>query len=75
MAYICPHCHVVHPPGAVTCEQAREQIAQARDFMNARIVVHRDLCRGCPDPRQHLLNLDRLDQPRSDHFRVFGQSS
>lgn len=66
MAYICPHCHHVHPVGVGSCKEAKEQIDRDIANMKTRIAAHRDQCRGCPDPQQHLLNLDNLDRPKTE---------
>lgn len=74
MARLCGKCLTVHPPGVEGCEEARKIMEQYAEEFNRRVEDHRQHCRGCPDPAQHVRNLDELDNPSKGPI-VFGASS
>ena len=61
MAYVCPTCETVHPPGVLLCED----VAKAIEVRGREIEHHRQHCPGCPDPAQHMRN---LEQPKCPHM-------
>jgi len=69
MAYVCGRCNTVHPPGAVGCEDARRIGKKNAAIFNRKVEHHREHCRGCPDPAEHVRNLDALDNPRREPIR------
>lgn len=63
MAYVCGKCQTVHPPGAVSCEDARNiGEAAVKDFKR-KVRRHKKGCLGCPDPEQHVENIERIQNP------------
>lgn len=69
MAYLCQECHRVHPIGVRDCEEARRINKEYWEKLNRRVEQHRKICRGCPDPEQHVRNLDELDNPPKEPAR------
>ena len=68
-------CGRIHPPGAVTCDQARQMIEkEAAEFLH-ELGHHGETC-NCPHPREHVLKLrqERRDRrepsPRLYHASV-----
>jgi len=72
VALICRNCRQIHPDGAVTCEQAREAIAQRGQKIDHKIEHHKETHRGCKDPYNCVIREDQLakDQARSKMIHV-----
>ncbi len=68
MARACGRCLNVHPP-EIGCENAKSIRDKDAEEFNRRVEDHIAHCRGCPDPAQHLRNLDELDNPRKEPIR------
>lgn len=68
MARVCGKCLRVHPP-EIGCENAK--IIRDKDVaeFNRRVKHHEEHCRGCPNPAQHIRNLDELDNPRKEPIK------
>ena len=68
MARVCGKCLNAHPP-EIGCENAKIiRDKDAAEFYR-KVKYHEEHCRGCPDPAQHIRNLDRLDNPRKEPTR------
>lgn len=63
MPVICGKCYAIHPSGALGCEDARRIREKNAEEFNRKVTHHREHCRGCSDPAQHVMNLDKLDNP------------
>lgn len=72
MAYVCPHCRVIHPRDAFSCKDAREIINRESQEMRIRREVHLDNCPGCPDPERHIRNIRDINNPHPRHPRYIG---
>ncbi len=72
MARICSKCHMVHPLGAVSCKDAARINKENAERFRRKVEHHMKHCRGCPDPEQHVRNLEELDNPRRKPI-VFGE--
>jgi len=57
MVWIHPACGRVHPPGAVTCEQARKMIEQRGREIEHEMAHHRVDHPDCPDVHIHVIRL------------------
>lgn len=66
MAHVCDKCLKVHPPGMKDCKEAAETIRRCLEAFDSRVEEHKRTCRGCPNPDQHVINLDRLDNLREE---------
>jgi hypothetical protein len=67
VATICHRCNMWHAVG-VSCGT----VARARREFNQKVEHHRQHCKGCPNPRRHLMNLERLDDPKKWRNRPIG---
>lgn len=62
MARLCNNCRAVHPPEE-SCADAAVRINKRSAEITKTVDLHRKGCRGCPDPYQHVMNLESLDNP------------
>jgi len=74
MARLCGKCLKLHPTGVEDCKEAQKIMEQYAEEFNRKVEDHRQHCRGCPDPAQHVINLDELDNPSKEPI-VFGAPS
>lgn len=69
MVYVCGNCGAVHPPESVGCEDARRKREENAEEFHRKVEHHKAHCRGCPDPAEHVRELERLDNPRKKPIR------
>lgn len=72
MARICDKCGSVHSFGVVGCRDAARILKRNAEVFNRRVKYHMEHCPGCPDPEQHVRDLDELNNSRREPI-IFGR--
>lgn len=73
MANRCRNCFQIHPKGAQSCEEATRLIDIRVEEFRAELQEHRESCVGCPDDKQHVLNLRSLREKEQQPERYSGR--